>query len=485
VIDPLIYPQTDLGHADLFRDLYGQSVRYTADQKAWYLWDGTRWARDQVGAIQERAKDCVRHVRDVLRRQLAEATDTAEKERIARAATDLAKWETHAKLWAMLSLAESDPTIATPVSAWDTHPTLLCCPNGIVDLRTGTLRPHQRDDLITQRCPTRYDATAECPQWLAFLDRTFGGNGELIAYLQRAVGYSLTALTSEQVLHVCYGYGANGKSTFLDTVSAILGTDYHAHASFETFLAQRGRSGPRDDLARLDRKRFVKSSESEEGRRWDEALIKQITGDSTITVRHLYEREREIAPAFKLWAAANAKPDVRGTDEGIWRRLRLIPFLVTVPEEDRIADFDDRLVRDEAAGILAWMVSGAVEWFRRGLQPTVEIIAATASYREEADVIGAFFRDCCEVAPAYEVPFPDLYGVYRAWAEEAREYVKTATAFGRELERRGYPTRRLNHTRYRTGIRLSVTGSGLATRHARPRRDTDDGQASMPWDDQT
>jgi putative DNA primase/helicase len=368
-----------------------------------------------------------------------------------------ARWAMHSefepRLRAMVSLAETEAGIPVSPDEFDADPWLLTCLSGTVDLRTGELRPHRRADLITKIVPLYLDRKAECPTWLQFLDRVFRGDVELIEFIQRAVGYSLTGSTQEQVLFLLHGTGANGKSTFLEIVRALLG-DYAQQADFTTFLHRERESGPRNDLARLMGARFVAAAEVEDGRRLSEVVVKQVTGGDTITARFLHQEHFEFKPALKLWLAANHKPTVRGTDNGIWRRIRLVPFEVTIPADEQDKDLASKL-QAELPGIFAWAVRGCRQWHEQGLGCPEVVQAATELYKGEMDILGLFLDESCVLSPQAEIASRALYDAYTPWCEESGERPMSQRNLARRLQERGLcaPFKRVGLKWWR-GIRL-------------------------------
>jgi putative DNA primase/helicase len=356
----------------------------------------------------------------------------------------------------MIRLATSEPGIPVLLEQLDADPWLFNVVNGTIDLRTGILRPARREDLITKLAPVIYDPDARCPTWERFLQQIMAGNTALITFLQRAIGYGLTGVTSEQVLLLLYGTGANGKSTFLEVLRALFG-DYARQAEFATFLA-RTSDAVRNDLARLAGARFVTAVEAASGRRLDEALIKQLTGGDPITARFLYQEFFEFTPQFKLFLATNHKPVIRGTEHAIWRRIRLIPFEVTIPQAQQDRTLPDKL-RAELPGILAWAVQGCLAWQRDGLPMPTEVHQATETYREEMDTFGLFLADYCIVDPTdptRRATTGELFDAYLTWCRQNGEHFQlTKTHFGMRLGERGLTPIRLGKERGWAGIALA------------------------------
>jgi putative DNA primase/helicase len=441
--DSLPFNLTDLGNAERLAAHHGEQLNFVRVW-GWLVWSGKHWARDE-GAAWRLAKETVRGI-------YAEAELGRDEDERAAIASWAMRSESEGRLSSMLALAESESGIEARPETFDSDPLLLNCTNGTLDLRTATLRPHNSADRLTRLSSTAYEPEATCPIWESFLDRVMSGNKALISFLRRAVGYSLTGDTGEQCLFFCYGTGANGKSVFLETIRALLG-DYAQAAEFSTFLAKQN-DAVRNDIARMSGTRFIAAIEAGEGRRLNEPVIKALTGGDTVTARYLYREFFEFHPQFKLWLAANHKPIIRGTDTAIWRRIRLIPFTVTIPEGERDPKLAAKL-RAELTGILAWAVRGCLEWQSAGLRPPAEVRAATDEYRAEMDTLAAFVDECCIVALHAEVKAADLYAAYKAWAELGSEYVENQRAFGLRLSERGFkPDRSTGGVRVWRGIGL-------------------------------
>lgn len=436
---------TDLGNAERLVYHFGDRIRYCHAWKKWLIWDGTRWVADQTGQIQQLAKKVVRRIY----REVQDFALHADK-RQAIAKHALAS-ESDKRLAAMISLAQSEVSI-TP-DMLNGYPWLLNCLNGTVDLRTGTLLPHRMEDFITRLAPVCFEPDARCPRWLEFLNRIMDGNQHLIDFLQRAVGYALTGETSEQVLFIFWGGGANGKSTFLQAMSHVLG-EYAMSTPTETLLVKRRGAIP-NDVARLKGARFVIACEADAENRLAESLIKQMTGGDTISARFLHQEWFEFEPTHKVFFGTNHKPMIKGTDYAIWRRIRLVPFTITIPEEERDKSLPDKL-KAEASGILAWAVQGCLEWQRRGLGAPEEVKAATDDYREEMDVLGEFLKDRCQVSPDAKVSSRDLFEAYSAWCEANGQEPVGQRAFISTLKEKGFKRGRVGHVGVRGWIGVEL-----------------------------
>lgn len=445
-----IFKRTDLGNAERFMAQHGEDVRYLPAWKKWMIWDGKRWRIDDTLAVVRMAKATVRSMYKAAPR-LAKATQRAE---LVMHAT---KSEAEARITAMLRLAGAECAI-TPEHL-DRDPWLLACDNGTIDLRSGKLLAHRRSDLITKLSPASYDLEAECPRWLDFLHTVTAGDQDLINFLQRAIGYSLTGITSERVLFFLYGHGRNGKSKFLEVLRALL-AGYAAQADSSTFL-ERKSDGPRNDIARLFGSRLVTSSEIGEGKRLNEALVKALVGDEVISARFLFSEDFEFKPGFKVWVAANHRPVVRGTDKGIWDRIRMVPFTVRIADDQVDPDLFEKLTA-ELPGILAWAVGGCVLWQVHGLGWARAVRLATDQYRADSDVLGAFLEDRCELAEGHEQAAGVLYQGYVRWCQQTGEHAITMSAFGSALQERGIHVIKRGGAKLRIGVKLLDDAGGPA-----------------------
>ena len=442
---------TDWGNARRLVALHGEDLRFCYPWSRWLVWDGICWGMDDTGEVQRRAKNTVATIYT----EAGRALDDDARKAIGKHAI---RSESDNRLRAMTNLAQSEPTIPVLPGELDGDRWLLNLQNGTLDLHTATLEPHRRTDLITKLAPVRYDPGARCPMWLAFLDRIMAGNPDLIAFLQRAVGYALTGDTSERCLFILHGSGANGKSTFLNVVSALLGEDYAQQTPTDTLLTKPWGNTIPNDVARLRGARLVTAQETEEGRRLAESLVKQMTGGDKLTARFLRAEFFEFVPNFKIFLATNHKPEIRGTDKAIWDRIRLIPFDVTIPEHEQDKHLAEKL-QGELAGILCWALDGCLAWQRDGLGEPAEVKRATAGYRAEMDVVESFIEDCCHLSPMAVASKGALYDAYCKWCEQSGEAPLSKRLFGARIRERGFGDERRGEarTRHWTGIGLLDT----------------------------
>jgi putative DNA primase/helicase len=352
-------------------------------------------------------------------------------------------------------LARCDPRLAATVEQWDADPWLLNMPNGVIDLRTCTMREHRPDDHLTRM--TTVAPEGDCPLWLAFLDRVTNGDKALQQYLQSVSGYALTGQTTEHAMFFLWGRGANGKGTFVNAITGILG-DYHRTAPIETFTASYTDRHP-TDLAGLLGARLVTASETEEGRRWAESKIKMLTGGDRISARFMRQDFFDYTPQFKLMISGNHKPSLRSVDEAIRRRFNLVPFTVTIPAADERDPELGETLKAEWPGILAWMIDGCTDWQERGLAPPEAVTAATAIYFETQDTFAAWLDECCEVnANAWERA-QTLFASWKEWADRAGQYVGDSKMFRDRIERHDGISYRLEPGTKRAGyqgVRLKV-----------------------------
>lgn len=442
---PQFFNNTDLGNAKRLVQVQGKDMRFCHPWGTWMVWDGKRWSNDDTGAAERKAKDTIMSLYDIA----SKSEDFTIRESLTKHAL---KSESAARISSMLSLTRSEPGIPVLPDDIDRDPWLFNCANGTLNLKTGQLEPHNRANFITKTSSIEYDPKAPYLKWQEFLYTIMDGNRELVQFLKRAIGYSMTARTTEHVIFFLYGNGANGKSTFIEAIRSVLG-DYSQQMPTDSLMAKDRGNGIPNDIARLKGARFVACSETEEGRRLSEVQVKQLTGGDTISARFLHGEFFDFRPTHKLFVTTNHKPIIRGTDDGIWRRIRLVPFAVTIPEANRDPLLLQKL-REESAGILAWAVQGCLEWQKNGLGLPSEVKQATDEYRREMDALGDFLKDCCEEISMYTVPASDLYKAYQDWCESGGEFCYSQRKFGAALTERGFDRKRYGAGMIYNGLKL-------------------------------
>ena len=422
------YMHTDDGNALRFVDRHGELLRYCPPWKTWLVWDGQRWLKGAEGAVKRLTREAARSIFD----DLSSALDKDERNEIIR----WGKASQNAnRIQAMISLALSDERVEVGPEVFDADPMLLNAENGTLDLRTGELRKHAPRDHITKLAPVPYEGGAAAPRFEQFLSEVFAGEEELVTFMQRFAGYTLTGDTRERLVAILYGFGKNGKSTLIETLHAVMG-DYAQNTDVETLLIKKY-GGVSNDVAALKGARFVSAAEVEQGRRLAESKIKQLTGRDTVTARFLFGEYFEFVPEFKLWLSTNNKPIIRGTDDAIWDRIALVPFTQRFVGKKADDSLPEKL-REELPGILAWMVEGCLEWQKDGLAKPKTVEEATQSYREEMDTLAAFFEEHCVIDEEASVGATALYRKYTSWCDTSGEKKETQKMFGMLLSARGY-----------------------------------------------
>ncbi len=452
------YRLTEIGNARRFADMHGDRWRFDHDRGIWLEWSGTHWQPDTNGAARRAARGVVAAIyADVAALSMRASGAVNGGEALSGVPLEaMQKWarasSKRSAIEAMLALAASEPEIAAASKLFDADPWLFNVRNGTIDLREGEIRPHRQGDMLTMLSPADYDPHAIAPQWERFLERVLP-DPEVRAWVQRYLGYALTGDVREQCLAFFVGAGANGKSVLLDVVLAIVG-DYGLRAAPDLVLASHNERHP-TELADLDGKRIAVCSEIEQGRQWAESTIKRITGDTTISARRMRQDFYTFAATHKIIVAANTRPVVRGTDDGIWRRMRLVPWDVRIPDHEQDRELAQRLIATEASGILAWLVRGCMAWQARGLEMPAAIAVATEQYRADQDLLGRWIEDRCELRAELWQATRSLYQSYSTWCQdEGLEPWTQPTWRARMLERRGIGAARRDHGRVRvlTGI---------------------------------
>lgn len=442
----------DTGNADRFIDRYGNLYKYSYIANKFYIYDGMKWKIDDKGSIRKLIDEMIESIKD---EKIIHGDDVTEEEAREFFQKYYKKTRgTQAKKNIMNELMHRRP--ATP-DDFDRDDMLINVANGYIDLTSRELYKHDINKMFSQITNTDYTEKMQPAVWLDFLNDIFAGDQEVIRYIQKALGYSLTGSTREQIMFILFGKGRNGKSIFVEVISEILG-DYSNNMQAKSLMVKKN-DNVNTDIARLSKARFVTSSEPNEGFRFDEGLIKQLTGGDKVTARFLYAEEFEYTPKFKIWVSTNHKPIIRGTDDGIWRRLVLIPFDVQIPEEKVDKDLKYKLLR-EAPAILNWMAEGAYMWMQEGLAMPEKLKEASKAYRNEMDVIEQFIEDECKRVDDAKVKANELYELYKRWANENGNYKMSNKDFGQKMKEK-FKYKRLKTGMYYFGIEIPMKYPGL------------------------
>jgi len=457
----------DLGNARRFLAGAGEHVHYSPGL-GWLVWDATHWRADDTGAAERLAKRELELIQKEALRLAAEAGDdlTAQKRAKSRFGWAVKSLQ-RPKIEAAMRLAQTEHGVPVRAAELDADPLALNVANGIVELASGELRPHERDKLHTKLAPTDYRPDATSARWREFLKHATAGDETLERYLQACAGYSLTGLTSEEAMFLVLGPGATSKTTFTEALKATLG-DYAATAAFQTFLAKRD-GGPSSDLARLVGRRLVTSSEVGRDSRFNPETVKQLTGGDTITACHKYRDPFEYRPQFKLWLAANHLPAVDHDDDAMWRRLRVVPFEAVVPVARRDPALKRALANDpeERAAVLAWAIEGCLVWQRDGFPDMPERVeGATESYRADNDPLAEWFADCCTFDPEARMSRSTTRKSYEDWCKRNRVESVPARRFAELLRSHGLTDAKSHGERLWQGlaIRRGAVGAEGGTR---------------------
>ena len=425
---------------------HGRDIRYNAAWKKWVVWNGMYWKMDEGGVlIHEKGLEMVRNIYD----ELLKTADYRERIDIEKAAM---MSESVRRRKAFVEAATWIKELNIRSDELDPNPWLLNVKNGTVDVLTGEFREHRQEDMITKVANAVYDPKADCPMWKQFVREIMDYKTDIIKFVQIAAGWALSGDISEQTMFILFGTGANGKSTFLNTIMYLLG-DYATATPTETFMKKSGEYT--NDIARLRGTRFVTTTEAELGRRLSEPIIKKITGNDQMTARFLYGEFFNFMPAFKIWMATNHKPVIKGTDYGIWRRIKLIPFTTRIPEEKQDKHLELKL-REETSGILNWLLEGIALWKREGLKAPKAVLLATDEYRGEMDVIGNFLKDNCVQQKDLTIRIRELYKAYTDWCDVNNEHAVSERFFSMRLKEIGFEQSRTAEARFWVGLALRV-----------------------------
>lgn len=450
-IEKKYYSYDDTGNAARFTDSFKEIVRYSYVRKNWYFYNGKTWVLDQEGKV----KNLVDEILVKMKKEPVFVPDDGDEEAAKKALQKHIKYSRGSNGKTNM-LKESQHLLPINPESFDRDKHLLNAQNGYLDLSSGHLHDHDKDKFFTKIASIEYTDKIDYPLWLDFLNQIFDGNQDLINYMQRAIGYSLSGSTEEQMMFILHGNGRNGKSVFLDIITEMLG-NYTTNIQPQSIMVKQQTNNASPDIAKLAGARLVTTTEPNDGMRFDEGLIKQLTGGDRVTARFLHENEFEFTPQFKLWMATNHKPIIRGTDDGIWRRMAIIPFTVQIPAHKVDKNLKYKL-RREMTAILNWAVEGYQEWKRIGLNEPQVIKNQRQTYRTEMDAVELFIEECCYRKSGEREKAKDLYRAYREWANENNQYSMNSTKFGKEMNNK-FQKIRSNGSWY-VGVKLKSEYSG-------------------------
>jgi putative DNA primase/helicase len=425
---------------------FGKDIRYNFPWKKWLVWNGSQWEMDEGYLIYDKGLQIVRKIY----REIMKTADYRERIEIEKHAMQS---ESARRRKALVEVASWIPELNVKTDDLDRNHWLFNVRNGTIDLRTGVFGEHNQKDLITKIANVDFDPEASCPAWKKFIMEIMNYNTELIQFVQTAAGWALSGDTSEQCMFILFGTGANGKSTFLNTIMNLLG-DYAIATPTETFMKKAG-DHITNDIARLRGTRFVTTTEAEHGRRISEPLIKQITGNDKMTARFLYGEFFNFIPTFKIFMATNHKPIIKGTDHGIWRRIKLIPFTTRIEEENQDKHLEQKLIQ-EGSGILNWLIEGSMRWCEEGLKTPAIITSATDEYRSEMDIIGNFIKERCVQGEDGSIKARELFKCYQDWCDDHNEHAVSERFFGLRLKELGIEQKKMMDGRYWQSLRIRV-----------------------------
>ena len=438
---------TDATNAARLINEQGRDIRYNAAWKKWLVWNGRYWETDESGAlVHEKGLEMVRNIyNDLLKTDDYKERIEIEKYGILSESVRRREACVKAAQWSSKLNIKSDDL--------DPDHWLLNVQNGTIQVLSGEFREQRQEDMITKIANVEYNPKADCPLWKQFIREIMDYKPELVNFLQTAAGWALTGNIEEQTMFILYGSGANGKTTFLNTISHLLG-DYAIATPTESFMKKNADQNT-NDIARLRGIRFVTTTEAEQGRRLSEPLIKKITGNDQMTARFLYGEYFNFTPTFKIFMATNHKPVIKGTDYGIWRRIKLIPFTTRIPEEKQDKNLEEKL-KAEASGILNWLLEGALRWRREGLKVPAAILNATDEYRGEMDVMGNFLKERCVLDKELSIRIRELYKAYADWCDDNKEHAISERFFTMRLKEMGFQQTRTSEARFWAGVALRV-----------------------------
>lgn len=421
----------DAGNANRLVSSIGKYLRYVSERKEWLVWIDGRWQSDSHNI---KLNEYAQVVAKSIYCEASLVSDSSHCKLISQHANSSQNMQ---RLNSMISLAQKDSRVAIPLLQLDANKKLLGVANGVVDLNTGELIENKPEMLITKFAPVQYDKEAKCPMFIDFLKQIFNDDQLVISYVQRMMGYCLTGLTSSQVLFFFYGTGANGKSTLLNVIEGLLGKDLCKQVPAEVLVMKKYGETPSNGTARLHGTRVAMANELPHNSFFNETVIKQLTGEDTVAARFLFKEHFDFKPEFKLIIVGNHKPVIQNTDNGIWRRIHMLDFPVSIPEGQRDLKLNEKL-KSELSGILNFAIVGCLECCANGLQPPQSVIESVEEYRADMDVFGSWLDENIVESASSEVYASKLYENYKEWADINGFKAMSSTAFGRLMKERGY-----------------------------------------------
>lgn len=449
----------ELGYGERFVDSWGHCTRFDATRGTWMIWRGNHWAVDEANEVVLRMTRVAKNIlnsESAAMRACAKQFDDPYLDAARKVYAEGLKLHNFRTISAALQIARVLPGMTTRASQYDADPMVFNCESGVIDLRTGLMSQHRPEALLTKISPLKLgDADSKCPRWMQFLDEITCGDKELVDYLQRVVGYILTGSMREQCFFLFYGVGANGKSTFINVIKHLMG-DYCQQVDFTTFMDMNRGASPRNDLASLVGRRFVVSPEGMDGKALDEPVVKQFTGGDPMTVRFLNKEFFTFQPVGKIVLASNHRPVVKGTDHGIWRRMRLVPFLAKFDTGTADQNLLEKLIA-EGPAILRWAVDGSQLWAEQGLGIPTAVAVATMSYRSSMDIFQTFIDELCTVDFKSSTGSQAIYDAYSDWCVSAgiRMPMKQSV-FNQRLEERGFERKKTSAQNVWLGVALKL-----------------------------
>lgn len=440
------YSYDDTGNAARFISLWGDDIRYSFVRKSWFFYNGKYWETDQTGEARKLVDETLEH----MKKEPVVTSEDIDEEDAKKIFMKHLKYSRSSAAKSNM-LKESQHLRVIDIAEFDKDINLFNVANGYINLETAELHEHDPLKYFSKHSKVEYTDKIDCPLWMEFLNDIFDGDTELIEYLQRAVGYSLSGSTEEQMMFILHGNGRNGKSVFLDIITELLG-NYTTNIQPQSIMVKQQTGGASPDIAKLAGARLVTTTEPNDGMRFDEGLVKQMTGGDTITARFLNENEFDYTPQFKLWMATNHKPIIRGTDDGIWRRMAIVPFTVQIPFHKVDRQLTNKL-KGELKAILNWAVEGYQLWKLIGLAEPQTIKDQRGEYRQEMDPVAEFIDECCVLVQGDRERASDLYKAYKKWALDNGQHLFSSTKFGIEMSNKF--TKKLSGGAWYEGVVLS------------------------------